>query len=90
MMLFKCIFLFPAVTVVTMSNDALLYEESLVTTTNIVPPVARIEGVGKSGVDDELIISAANTYDPNKDTNGISYVWTCHDVSLKCCFSKKC
>ena len=75
-------FILFSVTILTSTNDALLYEKSLVTTVNTVPPLAVLEGVSKSGVDDDLVLSAARSSDPNKDLNGISYVWTCHDVRI--------
>ena len=64
----------------TSDNEALLYEKTLTTTVNTLQPYAILEGVSKSGTDDDLVLSAAESYDPNRDVNGISYVWTCHDV----------
>ena len=74
-------------TVVTSDNTALTYEANRVVTVNAVPPVAILQAPSKVGTDDDLKLDASGSEDPNKDPNGLSYLWSCKNVRIQCnCF----
>ena len=73
----------PVVTVLTTSNEVFLQEDTWVTQVNIVPPVAKISGGTKlsNGEYDVLNFDAYDSYDPNNSPGGLTYTWSCTNVS---------
>lgn len=75
-----CMFFF-SVTVVTTANEALNYEAVHSTYVQLVEPAASIEAPPKVGSDDDLTLSGTASKDPNNHVDGMTYVWTCYNVS---------